>query len=93
MHSEADFVLQNVQINLGTAIEILYTNYRGETARRRIVPSCLRFGSTEYHPEAQWLLDAFDIEKSAERTFAMRDVHEWKSLQAVEPAPGGPTQR
>lgn len=63
-----------------TAIEILYTNYRGETARRRIIPSGLRYGATEYHPEPQWLLDAFDVEKAAHRTFAMRDVREWDSV-------------
>lgn len=69
----------NVGVDTATAIEILYTNYRGETSRRRVVPSSLRYGSTEYHPEPQWLLDAFDLEKRAERTFAMRDVQEWKS--------------
>jgi predicted DNA-binding transcriptional regulator YafY len=64
----------------GTAIEILYTNYRGETARRKIVPGTLRFGATEYHPQPQWLLDAFDVEKQAERTFAMHDIQEWKAI-------------
>jgi len=58
-------------------IEILYTNYRGETARRKIIPATLYFGKTEFHPEFQWLLTAFDVDKSATRTFAMRDIHEW----------------
>jgi predicted DNA-binding transcriptional regulator YafY len=78
--AERRMPLQDLAVNLGQAIEILYTNYRGETARRRVVPSSLRYGATEYHPEPQWLLDAFDVEKQAERTFAMRDVREWKAL-------------
>ncbi len=59
------------------AIEILYTNYRGETSRRVIIPAAIRFGATEYHPDPQWLLDAYDVDKQAERTFALSDVHKW----------------
>jgi predicted DNA-binding transcriptional regulator YafY len=73
-------VAQGAQVDTATTIEILYTNYRGETSRRRIVPASLRFGSTEFHPEPQWLLEAFDVERAADRTFAMRDVQEWKSV-------------
>ena len=60
------------------AVTINYTNYRGETADRLIVPIRLRYASTEWHPGEQWLLDAFDIEKDAERSFAMRDIHLWR---------------
>ena len=55
-------------------IRIVYTNYRGETARREVVPQRVWFGATEWHPEEQWLLDAIDIEKGAERSFALRDI-------------------
>ncbi len=64
-------------MNLQTVI-ILYTNYRGETALRKITPKKIWFGKTEYHPEEQWLLDAFDLDKQADRTFAMKDIKEWK---------------
>jgi predicted DNA-binding transcriptional regulator YafY len=59
------------------AVKILYTNYRGETSRRVILPEKIWFGSTEWHPEAQWLLDAHDVEKYAIRNFAMKDIKEW----------------
>jgi predicted DNA-binding transcriptional regulator YafY len=59
------------------AIRILYTNYRGETALRTVIPERLHFGSTEWHPEPQWLLDALDLEKGQSRTFAMKDVRAW----------------
>jgi predicted DNA-binding transcriptional regulator YafY len=59
------------------AVRILYTNYRGETALRSIVPHRLYYGSTDWHPGPQWLLEALDIEKGQNRTFAMKDVRAW----------------
>lgn len=62
-----------------SVVVIRYTNYRGETADRRIIPIRIRFGSTEWHPEEQWLLDAFDLDRGADRAFALKDVLQWKS--------------
>ena len=59
-------------------VTIRYTNHRGETADRRIVPRALLWGQTEWHPEEQWLLEAFDLERKAYRHFAMANVHEWR---------------
>lgn len=61
------------------AVSIHYTNYRGEQAWRRILPIKIWFGSTEWHPEDQWLLDAVDIEKNVNRSFAMRDIEAWRT--------------
>ena len=58
-------------------VKILYKNYRGDTAVRMIHPRRVWFGSTDWHPEEQWLLDALDVEKGAMRTFAMKDIHHW----------------
>ena len=58
-------------------VRIVYTNYRGETAIRTIRPERLHFGSTSWHPEPQWLLDAEDLEKREKRTFAMKDIRVW----------------
>lgn len=58
-------------------VSILYTNYRGETAVRRIIPRKIWFGKTDWHPEDQWLLDAVDVEKGAERSFALKDIRSW----------------
>lgn len=62
----------------GRMIVIRYTNYRGETSDRRIVPLRIRFASSEWHPVAQWLLDAFDLDRGAERSFALKDISSWK---------------
>ncbi len=61
----------------GTAVTILYTNYRGETGVRHIVPSRIWFGSAEWHPEPQWILDAVDLDKEALRSFALKDIASW----------------
>lgn len=51
-----------------------YVNWRGELGQRRVMPSRILFGSTEYHPEPQWLMEAFDLDKGEMRSFAMRDI-------------------
>jgi len=59
------------------AAQIVYTNYKGETRIRSIVPSRVFFGSTDWHRDPQWLLEAHDVEKNENRTFALRDVRAW----------------
>lgn len=58
-------------------VSIVYTNYKGETALRKIIPENIWFGKTEWHPEDQWLLDAYDVEKKAKRSFALKDIRVW----------------
>ncbi|MBL8179991.1 MAG: hypothetical protein JNL64_00085 [Blastocatellia bacterium] len=60
-----------------TVVRILYTNYRGETAVREVIPKHLWFGETEWHSERQWLLSAYDLEKRADRDFAVKDIRSW----------------
>lgn len=50
---------------------IRYRNYRGEVATRRIIPLRIYWGSNEWHPEPQWLIEAHDLDKKAIRTFAL----------------------
>lgn len=58
---------------IGQPIMLSYKNYRGEISTRRITPLKPWYGSTEWHPEPQWLLKAFDHDKGAERDFALAD--------------------
>lgn len=55
----------------GGASVVAYQNWRGEVAIREIKPICLWFGSTQWHPEDQWFLKAWDVEKQVERDFAL----------------------
>jgi len=50
-----------------------YTNWRGEHGLRRAIPMGLTWGSTEWHPEQGWLLEAWDEDKQAIRQFALAD--------------------
>ena len=60
------------------AVSIDYTNWRGERAVRRVVPWEIVWSSNEWHPQEQWLLRAYDIEKKQTRYFAMSEIHSWK---------------
>lgn len=60
-----------------TKVKIEYTNYRGEIGMRTIVPIKIWYGATDWHPENQWLLDALDVEKNANRSFAIKDIKAW----------------
>ena len=61
----------------GRSVRIVYSNYRHEISVRTIIPERLWFGSTTWHPQPQWLLDAIDVEKGERRSFAMSDIRAW----------------
>ena len=67
-------------------VAILYTNWRGETAVRRIRIDFIAhgnealgfgWGSNEWHPEDQMLLSALDVDKGERRTFALSGIKAW----------------
>ena len=55
-------------------VRIGYTNWKGEKGDRHIQPLQVWYGATQWHPEEQWLLRALDVEKQAERDFALKDI-------------------
>lgn len=65
------------EINKKQLVTILYTNYKGKTAIRKIVPKTIEFSCNEWHKEEQWLMVAYDVEKKADRTFAIKDIKAW----------------
>lgn len=52
-------------------IEFEYTNWKGQRATRRALPSSICWASTDYHPRPQWLMTARDLEKGVTRDFAL----------------------
>jgi len=60
-------------------VDILYTNYKGERAWRRILPVKIWFGSTKWHPAEQRFVDAEDVDRQALRSFALCDIALWRS--------------
>lgn len=55
-------------------LEFIYKNWQGEKSMRRVRPLRFWFGSTQWHPEPQWLLEAIDIDKGEQRDFAIVDI-------------------
>lgn len=55
-----------------------YVNHKGNVAFRRVRPIRIWFGSTAWHREPQWLLEAFDLDKLQTRDFAMCSISGWK---------------
>jgi hypothetical protein len=69
-------------------VKLWYRNFRGDVSCRSIVPERLWFGSTDWHPEPQWMLTAFDTDKHASRDFAMKDFCPMPSTATSEQAAG-----
>lgn len=63
-----------------SAVWLLYTNHRGETAWRHVRPDHLWFDTAPpWHPEPQWLLGVQALDRGgALRTFAMANVLRWQ---------------
>lgn len=65
------------EFNPNKVISFRYKNWKGEISLRKVVPQDIWFGSTEFHKEEQWLLTAIDVEKQANRDFAINDILEF----------------
>jgi predicted DNA-binding transcriptional regulator YafY len=55
-------------------LKFVYTNWQGETAERSVIPIKIWYGKTDFHPKEQWFLKAIDVEKNAQRDFALKDI-------------------
>lgn len=64
----------------GLEVSILYTNWKNEESWRRIIPNAIFFGETEWHKEPQWILIAYDYDKQAHRSFAIKDIKAWTAI-------------
>ncbi len=63
---------QNKPTNIiNKTIEFTYTNWKGNIDKRKAKVVSLFWGSTHYHPENQWLLFCYDLEKQDYRYFAL----------------------
>lgn len=74
MNAPMVFICDNPAIK---HVRIDYTNYKDERAFRLIHPIRIQFDSTTWHPEPQFLLEAYDIDKHVHRTFACKNIHSW----------------
>ena len=58
-------------------IKVKYKNWRGEIGIRTIIPLFIHYGHTKYHSTDQWLIDVWDEDKNAQRTYALMDIIEF----------------
>lgn len=57
-------------------VTFTYTNHRGITAERHVHPIALEYlVAPGYYYPAGWFLRAYDIDKEAERSFALSNIH------------------
>lgn len=63
-----------MEYNEEQKIKVLYTNWRGETGIRNIIPVKIYYGSTEWHKENGWLMEAYDLDRKAIRVYSMKDI-------------------
>jgi hypothetical protein len=70
-------------MKLGQVVQMVYKNWRGEIRSRRILPhpDRMRFGTTEWHPEPQWLMGATDLEDGKLKEFAMDSIRVWEKAE------------
>jgi predicted DNA-binding transcriptional regulator YafY len=64
----------SIHITRNALISFTYRNYRGETSSRSVEVGSVYWMGTEWHPEPQRILHAFDLDKKEWRDFAMRDM-------------------
>lgn len=59
---------------VGLKFRFTYSNHRGEVADRTVVFICFWFGSTDYHLTEQFFMRANDLDRGADRDFALSDI-------------------
>lgn len=71
-----------LKVQPSNVITFQYTNYKGVVSSRNATVIGLHYGSTEYHPETQWLLEGFDLDKNVIRVYALKDMTDVKRTSA-----------
>lgn len=66
--------METLEFLPGQTIRFKYTNWKGHTSVRTAQVISLMYGSTDWHQELQWLVQAIDTDKNEPRTFALRDM-------------------
>jgi len=63
-----------INLHLDDEVSFVYVNWRGEKARRYVRVIGFYWGKTDWHPEYQMLLYAYDFDKKKHRYFAVKDM-------------------
>lgn len=63
--------------NKNAILKFKYKNYKEQISNREVLPMDIKYTKTQYHPEEQWFLDAYDVVKKKRRLFAIIDIIEF----------------
>lgn len=69
--TEDEFASRIFKTETRRPLRVMYTNHRGETEIRMITPTGVKFGTTPHHDVPQWLMDCYDHDRKAPRTYAL----------------------
>lgn len=65
-----------------------YRNHKGEVGLRHVMPNRIFFGTTDWYPDEQWLMAAYDLDKKVQRVFALeRILGNFRQEDPSAPAP------
>lgn len=70
-----------VNIKKGNTIRFNYANWRGVCGVRNAVIDEIYYGSNKYHPNPQFLMKAYDLDKNVDRVFAMADMSDLEIIE------------
>lgn len=59
------------------AVQMFYINWKGVPKVVTVKPRKWFFGSTQWHPTPQYLMEAWDVEKGEMRVYAMEGIKGW----------------
>lgn len=74
----------SLSLTVGVQVSFTYTNHRGITEERTIIPHRLYHGVSTFHPEPQWLLECYDMDRQAIRTYALSGIKTTSTLSTKE---------
>lgn len=70
-HNESEYKEAMI---LDEPVTIVFTDSTGLSQERCVIPQRVWFGSTEWYPKAQWLLDAYDVRRHVVRSFQLSAI-------------------
>ena len=74
----------NNRLDIKKVITITYKNWEGITSKRNIIPIELVFKESQWHAGEQWILRVFDVDKQAEREFAVLNILNFSGHQVID---------
>ena len=72
----------NSEKNTNEYLKFRYKNWKGEVSDRTVIPITILVKSSPYHNDGKpcWIMVAYDVNKMANRDFALSGVEQYYSL-------------